>query len=308
MIPPAQPPRRAGVALILVLWAITLLSMTVIGVVFLVSDDLEDDGAAAREFRGRLLAESGLAIAMHPSIRRYDPLLTNALSSIEGFEVKLNKEAGRFNINRLLANQTGRDTLLRLFDLWGVDYEDANTLVDVLVDWTDADDVKQLNGAESRDYEAAGRVGDPPNAPFRSIEELNQVPGWDAVVLARPDWRQAFTLWGDGKLDLTEARSDLIAAACDVTLETALLFIRARGGTEDEPPSLDDLLIRDNGSAAAALGMSQSNFQKLLNRVTLSSNLLRIESTGYVGRTRKTIIVVATRGGGAPAYLDWTEP
>jgi type II secretory pathway component PulK len=298
---------RRGIALMLVLWCVSLLSLLVIGVVLLVSDNLEDDGASTRELHARLLAESGLAVALHPSVRRYDPLLTREISPVEGYQVKLQKEAGRLNINRLLANESGRDTLLRLLNLWGIDVKSAETLVDVLVDWVDADDERQLNGAEWSDYEEAGRAGDPPNEAFRSVNELARVPGWEQVSDTIPEWRNYFTVWGDGRLDLLEARAVTIAAVCDLPLDSAQKFVEVRGGTEDEPPSQDDVLVRNPQQAAAALGISQSAFQKFANRVTLDSSLVRIESTGYIGRSRKTVTVVTSRGGRGSSHLDWQE-
>lgn len=53
-----------------------------------------------------------------------------------------------------------------------------DALVDALLDWRDADDLKRLHGAEEREYRAAGRTYGPRNAPFENVHELRYVLGF----------------------------------------------------------------------------------------------------------------------------------
>ena len=76
------------------------------------------------------------------------------------------------------------DDLLILFDVMGFDFPEAQSLADGLLDWTDEDDLRRLNGFDGEDYEDK----DPPYRPsnsdiltwdeFRLIEPLNRT-FWD---------------------------------------------------------------------------------------------------------------------------------
>jgi hypothetical protein len=85
-------------------------------------------------------------------------------------------------------------------------------LVDRLVDYADADDLRRLNGAESRDYERAG-VPPPAQRPLISVRELPRVLGWHDLpsdVLGRTqDW--ATTAYA-GALNLNTAPLPLLEA------------------------------------------------------------------------------------------------
>ncbi len=61
----------------------------------------------------------------------------------------------------------------------------AAALVDAIGDFRDADDLRRLNGAEDRDYQAAGLAHGPKNRPFESVAELRQVFGMTGALYDR---------------------------------------------------------------------------------------------------------------------------
>jgi general secretion pathway protein K len=67
----------------------------------------------------------------------------------------------------------------------GVEEEEATRLADAIVDWRDEDDLKLANGAEDGDYEDAGRPLGAKDAPFATVEELQQVLGIDRSLYLR---------------------------------------------------------------------------------------------------------------------------
>jgi general secretion pathway protein K len=71
--------------------------------------------------------------------------------------------------------------------LLGLDVEPtrADEIVDAILDFRDGDNSKRPKGAEEAEYLAAGRAQGPKNAPFAAIEELGQVLGVDAELLAK---------------------------------------------------------------------------------------------------------------------------
>ena len=178
-----------GSSLIAVFWMIAVLGM----VLFAAAKMLKSDTDTARILRDRMYAkryaEMGLEVGRHPSIERYDPLLSGSGDNGGSYQVTLTTEEARFNINTLLLN-SDRAVLKRIFNSWGLKLEYTSSLVDALKDWVDTDDNVSLNGAEKRDYEKVGLKDVPFNRPFKELDELLLVRGMEAVSAVRPDWRE----------------------------------------------------------------------------------------------------------------------
>ena len=90
-------------------------------------------------------------------------------------------EAGRIDIN------LAPDPLLKglLQNVGGLDPDAAEQVLDAILDWRDADDLRRPNGAEAPEYQAAGRKYVPTNAPFESTGELQRVLGMTPGLIAR---------------------------------------------------------------------------------------------------------------------------
>src|SRR5580700_5021794 len=125
--------RRRGSALLLVLFAIILLSGLITATVAFVSDDVDEYGALNKEFRARQLAESGLAFGIDPQVQNQDRgLLEQVMPDGGRFHVFISSESTKLNINFILQN--GRDDLLSdLFIRWGVAPKAADTAADALL-------------------------------------------------------------------------------------------------------------------------------------------------------------------------------
>jgi len=74
----------------------------------------------------------------------------------------------------------------------GLSSEAASRLTDALMDYTDIDDLRRLNGAESSDYERA-RKQPPANDYLKSAYELKGVMGWEELSLLHPRPSDFFT-------------------------------------------------------------------------------------------------------------------
>ena len=134
------------------------------------------------------------------------------------------------------------------------------------------------------------------------------VPGMDSVADAKPDWRNYFTIWSDGGLDLNEAPADLIEAVCDVGMMRAEEFVKARLGPDGKPDTDDDLIFKDMEQVRALLGMSQQEFAGDSKPVKFARFLtIRIESTGSFGTYQRNITAVVRRNSSPPIFLQWQE-
>lgn len=182
---------QGGVAFILVLWVIAMLSI-LLGSFAMVT---RTENLQARHLfdttRARYAAEAGLNLAVY-ELRKNDPALRwvgDGRPYRFGFgdaevEVRLTDDTGKIDIN---AAARGGDPgmLVGLFTSRGVDPERAEALAEAIIDWVDEDDLSQPNGAEVDDYHALGLSYGPANEPFRTVSELQQVLGMSYSLYER---------------------------------------------------------------------------------------------------------------------------
>lgn len=298
----------SGSALLLVLWAIAILSVTIMGVIEFVNFGLEETTARAQAFRARQLAESGIAFGLNPKIVRGDPLLSNyEVSPEEHFDVHLTTEGGRLPINQILRTNQ-RSILIALFQKWNVNSKDISIVIDSLEDWIDPDDLQKLNGAENNYYAALGHPEFPPNRPLLSVDEMSLVRGMDVVAAHQPNWRDYFTVWSDGKLDVNEAPAELLEVVCGISPAQSEAVIQRRLGGDQLPDTKDDYRFKTLEEFRQAAGIPTYLFDNVQKNITVQDPVLRIESTGRVGHYQKTIIVLARGTNNGPRqYLSWQE-
>ncbi len=305
-----RPPAAArGAALLLVLWAIAVLSFAVLWVADLVGLELESGAADAKRLAARQIALSGVALGLHPQVTREDiALLNQDLDDGGKLRVRIRGEGARFNINALLAEQD-RITLKNLFILWGLSNDEADVLFDRLTDWVDDDAGRQLNGAERADYEAIGVVDAPADRPFRSVDEMGRVMGMEVLAERNPAWREAFTVFGDGRIDVNEAGPDVLQAVTGLTPEMVEDILRLRRGGDEIEPSEDDVRFESVEQLGGWLQTSSLPPDRVTARLTTESAVKRIDSRGLVDDCEALISVVTASGdGGQPTeYLLWEE-
>ncbi len=303
--PPENHPR--GTALVAVLWLIAILAMACMAALRVISFDIELANRKIHGSRAAHMAEAGVAVGSNPVVERDDPLLQYFNTETdEGYEVELISEGGRFNINSILQRE---DTLLlrSLFIDWGLDLDTAQALVDALADWVDADDEVRLNGAEREWYEARGRINQPFNRPFYDINEMRLVREMDLIEALRPDWRDWFTIWSGGGLDINEARAELIAAAAEVSVEQAAAIPEIVNGPDGILGTEDDAPFQDLASALAIIGVNAEARPDIAARFTIGDTTTRVVSTGYASGAKRRITVILRNRTGQPALLERTE-
>lgn len=299
--------QKSGAALMAVLWLIAILSMACMATLRIITFDLELASAKVHGSRARQVAEMGVAIGSNPVVKRSDPILRQMNEETgEGFEVKINSEGGRFNINAILL-QNDKELLKSMFINWGLELEDAQEITDALIDWIDPGDDEQLNGAEKKYYEAEGRINQPFNRPFYDVAEVSLVRGMELVEAVRPDWRNWFTIWSGGPLDLNEASAELIAAAAEISVEQADIIPETVRGTDNLRDTEDDVPFQDTATPLALLGIDSSAAGDIAKRFTVNDTTTRIESIGYAEGAKRKISIIVRNRTGKPALLERTE-
>jgi general secretion pathway protein K len=296
----------SGSALLLVLWSLVLLSMSVFGVVEIVQASISHASHLEAQAQARALAMSGLAVALHPEMKKTDSLLKQQPASGGKWDVSMRGEAGRLNLNFVLGHNH-REILVRLFTGWGLKQAEAVAVTDCLYDWITPGNKASANGAKEVDYRRAGLTHFPSGKPFTSLSEATQVMGMDAVEKVKPDWRDSFTLWSDGPLDVNEASSELLAAVFNAPLSEAEAFVETRNGKDGMPETEDDVPVKDTAALKLAFGLSDTSLTSLANEVSFADPIRRVQSVGEADGVSVTVSAVVRLQTSPPEYLSWTE-
>jgi hypothetical protein len=300
------PQERRGSALILVFWALLLLTMAVFGVVEMVELSVEHTSHEELALDARGLALSGLALGLNPQLLRDDPLLFQTPTAGRQFKVAIESEGARLNLNFVLLSGH-REILENLFTQWGLKVDQADHVADCLFDWVTPGDLRSLNGAKANDYAQANLPQRPTYKPFDSFDEVKLVMGVDLLDKAKPDWQNSFTLWSGGPLNIKEAPPELIAAVFSIDPKRVAYFTDMRNGRDGIAGTADDGPIPSLTAFQGQLGISDLAMKTLGGQISLSDRNRRVESVGQAQGTRVMISVVTRLNTSPIQYFLWSE-
>ena len=223
-----------GFALILVLWALALLSTLAVALSTTGRSDVALTHNLVETSRAAHLADAGVYVGIRALLTPEDlPVVDDDGRRrldirIDGVDVRftLQNEGGKVDLNqappRLL-----RGALLAA----GAAESDASRLADAILDWRDRDDRRRDFGAEAAAYERLGQRNRPRNGPFEILSELRLVFGMtdDLYVRLMPfvtvDSRQA-------GLDPGQASAALLRAVPGLSAADVRRLLEIRGDAE----------------------------------------------------------------------------
>lgn len=292
-----KPARSRGVALLLVMWAMFLMSFAILGLVGLLNITIGTASSMERVAIASSLAFAGTTMGRNPAFPADGLAERQKFPNGAGLEVVAVSENSKFHINRMLESND-RETLRALFRIWKLTDVEADTVLDCLFDYVEPGSTRRLNGAKAEQYRRVGRPA-PPGRPFRSIEEMSSVLNFDLVVRHKENWREFFTIYGNGTLDLTTAPADLIKALCRVGDSSAMGILNARA---KEGPGLPDL-----DSARSVMGLTEKEFSALDGRLAIGGSVRRVRSEARFAQARRTIEAIYRLEGGQATILEWKE-
>ncbi len=220
---------QQGIALVLVLWVLLLLTIITGSFALMARMDRLEAHALLSGTQARLSAESAINLAV---LALRDPddetrmLADGRLyeTEIDGvhLEVSATDERGKVDINT-----TDELTLANLFTGHGMELEDAELLAAAVMDWRDEDELERVNGAEEDAYLAAGLEMGPANRLFMMTEELLQVIGmeYELYRLLEP----GITVFSRvAEPDPAFAPVEALMALPDITYDEAVNFVQER--------------------------------------------------------------------------------
>ena len=290
--------RNRGIALVVVLWLVTILALQVSLFNLTVRDAALLGSNELAIARGEQLASSGIELAVagildpDPS-RRWDGSRSTHVVRFGGalLEIAVSNEGGRLDLN-------GANEDLLSAALYPYARSPATTAqwVERILDWRDTDDERRPNGAEASDYARAGSAHGPRNGQFLHPLELGRVLG------VPPDLARALatrlTVYGiDGKINPLSASREvlmMLPGANPAEVDNALqLRERSRGDAEPVMvalASVKDWLTIDKAS---------------VYRIDVS---VRGDTLQAFGRAEAIVLVDQTPRTGANAVADAAPP
>lgn len=181
----ARAGRQRGIALVVVLWIVTLLALQVSLFNLTVRDAASLAGNELAAARGEALAAAGVELAGARLTEREIGRRWQANGGTQTVElggaqlqIRITDEASRFDIN-----EADPELLASLLRPYASSPAALAEWVDRIIDWRDPDSDRRPQGAEELDYRRAGLAYVPRNGPFLDVSELGRVLGVPARVV-----------------------------------------------------------------------------------------------------------------------------
>lgn len=289
---------RRGAALLLVMWAMFVMSFSIMGIVQLLRINIDAAVAMERLTLVSMATLSGVSIGQHPEFPANGRTYHLEHDSESDLVVRAVTENSKLKLQTVITEE-GRPVLEALFSEWGLTRSEISTVVDCLLDFVEPGDLRRLNGAKRQQYRTVGQPNLPPGRPFVSIDEMSKVMHFDLVTRRNENWHQAFTLYGDGKLDLNSASPDLIKAVTGAGDPGIRSLIREREAMEGG--------LADLEQARLALGFTEKEFSDMKERVRLGGDVRRVLAVGSRGGASRSIEAVFDLTTDVPRLLQWKE-
>ncbi|HBB16868.1 MAG TPA: hypothetical protein DCZ97_07660 [Syntrophus sp. (in: bacteria)] len=302
---------RRGVALILVLMVISIITALTIQLNRDTRSGIYEAANLSDGIRLRYIAESGFHVgeALLMADKNAFDALTELWANTEmislqserffdlgSFKLMIEDEGGKIAVNRLVSgngyNPPIRDLLLRLLTgpYFRLEQGKAIELVEAIKDWIDADDAVTGGGAERAFYAAREIPYTAKNAPLDCIEELLMVKGVSPDLFYgkgdSPGLSRCLTVFGDGRVNINTAPKYVLRAlAEEMTDDEVERFDKYR---RDERNALADPLWYQKLPRAAGINIPAS-------LITVQSGIFRVTAVGFQGRAAERITGVIKR-------------
>ena len=224
---------QSGIALVLVLWVLLLLTIITGSFALMARMDRLEAHALLSGTQARLSAESAINLAV---LALRDPqdetrMLADGRvyqQEIDGvlLEVSAIDERGKLDINAM-----DELTMANMLSGHGLELDAADLLAAAVMDWRDEDELERVNGAEEESYFSAGLEVGPANRSFMMTEELLQVIGMEYELYRKLE--PGITVFSRaGEPDPAFAPVEALMALPDITYEEALNFVQERNSQQ----------------------------------------------------------------------------
>jgi general secretion pathway protein K len=308
-----------GLALLMVLWVLTVLTVIVLSFAFMARTEVNSTISFRDGTERKFLAEAGIERGIMELY--YRSAHKNQTSAIEGSEIvridgrQYEAELGDSSYSFSIVDESGKININALTDANGIILnnlvvnlgfpgETANTIVDSILDWKDADDLHRLHGAEDTYYQSLPVPYKAKNDTFDTLEELLLVRGVTPEILFgsgdRPGLVRFLTVYSKGAMvNLNAAPKEVIMALPNLTATMADRIVEFRESAE----------LRGQQDIIAIVG---DVFRTIASYVGFTeSNIYTIEGRGAKKDERRRYsirAVMAIEGSSQHRYLYYKSP
>ena len=239
-----------------------------------------------------------------------DPLGYAGIEPPEDFDVKIVIEDETGKISLLLITPQALNVL---FEEMGIPLDEAESLTDALLDWTDEDDLTRLEGAETDFYETSDPPYMPANAPLQSWYELRLIKGFDTLFFdpeGDPNeyYRQflsAVSIYHDQPVNINSAGALVLKVLSRVEGIDIIGLFDHLSGDDEMRGTGDDRWIIDRDSPYFPIGQQQGSQMGMADMFT---GLFKITVSVHRGEARFLLSTVAAWTGANPSAASGTIP
>jgi len=303
-----------GIALLLVLWVLTILMVIVLSFSFITRTETYATLSFRQGAEKKFLAEAGIergimelfyrkqnrgmqVIIEGTEVWKIDGTPYKIQSGDGEYTVMITDETSKVDINAI--SDANSDILRNLLKNLGVQEEEVNTIVDSILDWKDADDLLHLNGAESDYYMSLPNPYKAKNAAFDTLEELLLVKGMTPEILYGNSEKKGIIDFltvnsRTNKINVNAAPKEVLMAIPGITPEIADGIISYRENEE----------IKSTGD----VGIPQESMRYLTFN---DSNIFTIDAVGHKESEKAGFPIRATviiEAGNKYRYLYYKSP
>jgi general secretion pathway protein K len=282
-------------ALFIVLWVLAILMVTVLSFSFMTRTETHATLVFKENAARKFLAEAGIERAILEIYYRRQNV--NNAVTLEGsqpwkadgtaysdrvgdgsYTVSIMGESGKLDIN-LSSGVLLKNLLLNS----GIKDDEADTIVDSLMDWKDPSGLTRLHGAGSDYYESLPIPYKVKGAPFDTVEELLLVKGVTPVIL-----------YGDGDrkgiIDFLTVNSD--SGLINLNYAPKEVIMSIPGMTSDMADAI--IQYRQAQKIMNVQEVLGGNYQAMQPFITLNEGTVyTIEATGRIGEEKTGYPVLA---------------
>jgi general secretion pathway protein K len=315
---------QKGIALLLVLWILSILMVIAMSFTFMARTDAFSALYFREGVENKYLAEAGIERGIMELVHR--SVNNKQVITLEGMELvktdgrayygklgngsylfRMEDESGKMNINAL--SDASGILLKNLLINAGVSTEDADIIVDSILDWKDADDLRRLNGAESDYYLSLPNPYRAKDANFDTLEELLLVRGVTPEILYGGGGKKGIIRFLSLRpeaaflINVNVAPREVLMAIPGMTAQIADLVIADR--ETDDPTALQ----KATEDIRIGIGQNYALVSQFIG--TGDSNTFTLEATGFTDSEKKGYpirTVVTFEGTNKYRYLYYKSP
>jgi hypothetical protein len=315
---------KKGVALLVSLWIMLIVSLIVGSFTFEVTLEGLVASKKRNRFRAEILARSGIEfaralVAQSSGASQFEiealPMDQAELMGLALFIKKGLPIAQQISVTNMgtlsievTSAENGRNVNLLTVEQWHELFQMANVppdewsgLTDCLADWIDEGDAHRINGAESDDPFYADKAYPVKNRRLDSVNELLLIKNWYSEILyGQPALNEddsifgisdLLTVWGDGKIPINSASTNTLLSFAEYEDWELESVMQTRKGLDGEEGTLDDgINSLDQINADSSKFKLQSDFLRVTSRGICSDTVYIIEAIVRVEGTKTYVV------------------